>query len=425
MNLYPAMAFIRHLLTARSAAGHGVHSPFVFDFLTTVVRGKSDTLIIREVEDLRREMLADRRIVRVTDLGAGSAVHKGQERKVSGIAYTAALPPRQLALLSRIAGSIDGVRPDQRSLASAQAEWSILSIEKSGNDEKREVLGVEANLSGKKEKQEPLNKTDHGNLAEGRSHGAVGWDSVESHSMGQVQGGSQAGGQDNGEWSQEQGELSQKHATLPGNSGPGCPGIILELGTSLGISTLAMALAAPERRVVSVEGCPALAEIARENLRRHGAANTEILNMEFSEALSLLRNEGTRVSLAFIDGNHRGEALKQYVSEIRTMGEEMIIVADDIYLNHDMYNSWRSLTDSMLATTASPAPASRKIPPRTEKSPPTHPASPAPASRKEPSRDEKIPQAHPETAPATMETSRFGIIFRRQSLTPRHYRIRY
>ncbi|MCK7534958.1 MAG: class I SAM-dependent methyltransferase [Marinilabiliales bacterium] len=117
----------------------------------------------------------------------------------------------------------------------------------------------------------------------------------------------------------------------------GGQGIILELGTSLGISTLALALAAPERRVVTVEGCPALAAIARENLRNHGAANAEVLNMEFSAALDLLKSEGTEVSLAFIDGNHRGEALKQYAGNIRAMGEEMIIVADDIHMNRDMY----------------------------------------------------------------------------------------
>jgi predicted O-methyltransferase YrrM len=302
MNLYPAMAFIRHLLSARSAAGHGVHSPFVFDFLTLVVRGKSDALIIREVDGLRREMLADRRVIRVTDLGAGSVVHKGEERRISEIASTAALPLRQLALLSRIAGSI--------------------------------------------------------------SHG------------------------------------SQR-------------GIILELGTSLGISTLALALAAPERRVVSVEGCPALAEMARENLRRHGAANVEILNMEFSEALSLLRKQGTRVTLAFIDGNHRGEALKQYVSQIRTMGDEMIIVADDIHLNRDMYNTWHSLVGTALQVPTSP-----NVPSGAEIMPPAHPGI-APAT------SEKMPLAHPGKPTATIETLRFGLIFCRRSLTPRHYRIRY
>ena len=271
MNFYPATAFLRHLLTARSTAGHGVHSPFVFDFLTQVVRGKGDVLIMGEVESLRREMLSDRRTIRVTDLGSGSTVNKGEERRVSRIASVAALPQRQAALLSRIAASLRGVTP----------------------------------------------RGDKG-------------------------------------------------------PGPGDPGIILELGSSLGISTLALALAAPERRVVTIEGCPELAAMARRNLLRHGATNAEVLNMEFSDALDRLTGEGTEISLAFIDGNHLGEALKQYVQVIRSMGEEMIIVADDIHLNRDMYSAWCSLA-----------------------------------------------------APATLETYRFGILFCLRSLTPGRYRVRY
>ncbi len=293
MNLYPAKAFLRHLLTARSTAGHGVHSPFVFDFLTRVVKGKGDPQIIFEVERLRMEMLVDRRTVRVTDLGAGSAVHKGEERRVSEIAATAALPARQAALLSRIAGSL-------RDRSQRMAETMVKSGTANGHHDMYRM-------------PPPLPAMDH----------------------------------------EEAGQETWTKA--PGTGGQG---IILELGTSLGISTLALALAAPERRVVTVEGCPALAAIARENLRNHGAANAEVLNMEFSSALDLLRKEGTEVSLAFIDGNHRGEALKQYVRTIRAMGEEMIIVADDIHMNREMYSAWCSLV--VPPAPAAPQPAARQ-----------------------------------------------------------------
>jgi predicted O-methyltransferase YrrM len=153
-------------------------------------------------------------------------------------------------------------------------------------------------------------------------------------------------------------------------------GIILELGTSLGISTLAMSLAAPEHKVVTVEGCPALAEIAASNLERHGAGNVTVLNMEFSTALEKLRAEGQKVAFSFIDGNHRGTALTEYAGLIAEMGEEMIIIADDIHLTRDMYRGWQRLVVSGIA-------------------------------------------------PATMETFRFGILFLISGLTPGNYRIRY
>ncbi len=154
------------------------------------------------------------------------------------------------------------------------------------------------------------------------------------------------------------------------------PGIILELGTSLGISTLALALAAPEIRVITVEGCPELAAIARENLQKYGAYNAEVWAMEFSAAIERLRNEGLNVSFAFIDGNHRGTALTEYVSKISSMGEEMIIVADDIRLTKEMFLAWRAVESSGIAA-------------------------------------------------VTMETLRLGILFIKHGITPGKYRIRY
>ena len=320
MNLYPATAFIRHLLSARSAAGYGVHSPFVFDFLTNVVRGKSDRHVIREVERLRQEMLADRRTLRITDLGVGSSGRSGQERSIREIASTAPLPARQAALLSRIAASMRSV-----SLRGASPVAGPGDVHRQGDRR-----GV------------PLLRTKE--------------------------------------------------------SDPGGPGIILELGTSLGISTLALALAAPERRVVTIEGCPELAGIARQNLLRHGALNAEVINMEFSAALDQLKREDRNVSLAFIDGNHRGEALGEYARSIRAAGEEMIIVADDIHLNRGMYSAWSSLATPGAGGLNGGAGQPQAVV--------SSPASPG-------------------LAPATIETFRFGIMLCFRSLTPGRYRIRY
>ncbi|MRR24106.1 hypothetical protein EG830_14140, partial [bacterium] len=83
MNLQAAAAYARHLLTARSTAGHGVHSPFMFRFITEVIGGRNDTAIMSEVESLRKEMRSDRRVVQVRDLGAGSVVIRGSGR-ISG-----------------------------------------------------------------------------------------------------------------------------------------------------------------------------------------------------------------------------------------------------------------------------------------------------------------------------------------------------
>jgi predicted O-methyltransferase YrrM len=197
----------------------------------------------------------------------------------------------------------------------------------------------------------------------------------------------------------------QRHPNAPGlarRQGP----VILELGTSLGISTLALALAAPDRRVISVEGSPELAAIAGENLRKHGARNAEVICMEFSESLSHLISLGTRVEMAFIDGNHRGEALANYVKTIRKMGEEMIIVADDIRMNSDMSTMWQILSGDQQTRTDMRSQTLRASTTGTIGD------------------SETLQGINLQPAPVSVETFRFGMLFFLRNITPGHYRVR-
>jgi len=342
MNLHAAGAYVLHLLKSRGRAGHGVHSPFMFSFVTEVIGGRRERDICEKVESLRREMMADWRRVKVRDLGAGSAVIRGEERSVRQIASTAALPARNAALLARIAGNLD----------------HILSRD----------AGQEAGMNGD---ADPVLSRDAGQEA-GMNGDA---DPVLSRDAGQEAG---MNGDADPEITADASPGRQGAEPIPENR-QGKP-VILELGTSLGISTLALALGAPHRRVITVEGCPELAAIARDNLQRHGAINTEVICGEFSDALSLLRKRDTKIGMAFIDGNHRGPALAGYVKKIREMGDEMIIVADDIRLNREMIRAWELLTADTTAAL---------------------------------------------NATASLETFRFGILFFLPNLTPGRYRIRY
>jgi len=426
MNLHTASAYAMLLLTARSTAGHGVHSPFMFRFITEVIGGRSDIAIMREVESLRREMLSDRRVVMVTDLGAGSSVMRGSERTVRQIASAAAVPKREASLLTRIAASLDLIRtgrPGSRQQPGGQTgagdgsgEEPKIVLQKQAEAGDSQCAAVENETNKQKQAEsvdalwsgegipapQPFRESDSGREDAGREDS----------------GREDAGREDSGR--DETGRDNQP--------------VILELGTSLGISTLALALGAPQSKVISVEGCPVLAAIARDNLRRHGALNAEVICMEFGKALTELYEMGVKVALAFVDGNHRGAAMTEYVRKIRQMGEEMIIVADDIHMNRDMIKAWRSIVSG---SSTSPVP-DPWLPPAGPVPDPWLPhTSPVPdpwLPHTSPVPDPWLPPAGPvpdpwlppaSPVPATLETLRTGMLFCIPSITPGHYRVRY
>ncbi len=290
MNPFSLYSYTRHLVTARGTEGYGIHSPYMYHFITRVLGGRSNERVMKEVRSLRREMLSEREEVTVRDLGYGSACMRKPERRVATIARVAALPDREAGIIAAVAENLD----------------TLLRIGE-GAGAGRDVREGETDAGGV------------GGAGAGRD---VRDDETD------------AGGVEGAEGERVGGGLKGVYQQQP---------VIVELGTSLGISTLALALAAPAREVITVEGSPALAEIAQQNLARHGAVNATVLCMEFSDALSHLAQSGKRVELAFIDGNHRGEALIQYVKSIKELGGEMIIIADDIRLNRQMNAAWRRL----------------------------------------------------------------------------------
>jgi predicted O-methyltransferase YrrM len=379
----------------------------MFSFITEVIGGCPDKQIIGEVRKLRREMLSDRRVVRVTDLGAGSTVLQGSERSIRQIASVAALPAREVALLARIAASLDLIleRVPDRQVGGLQQTFRPL-IDREAN-----VLQSHEHKSGDRPgrvngpNRLPTNGEEPASQP-GKDHEAV-------FRPGDEQKSGDRPGMDYG----------PDGLPIQGQQLAGRP-VILELGTSLGISTLALAMAAPDRRVITVEGCPELAATARENLRRHGASNTEVLNMEFSQAISYLKERGIKVGMAFIDGNHRGKALINYTQLIREMGDEMVIVADDVHLNSDMTGAWKSLYEGLHNLRKADSTTAQSGLSQTGSLPGKQSQLASTACATEKTALVSSPHAA-SLGTASLETFRLGILFCLRNLTPGHYRIRY
>ncbi len=92
--------FIKFLLASRNE--HSLHSPFVFDLYTKIVKVKKKLPIFIEVENLRKKLLKNRTIIEVTDFGAGSQIYKTNHREIRQIAKSAEKSPRFGRLLFRL-----------------------------------------------------------------------------------------------------------------------------------------------------------------------------------------------------------------------------------------------------------------------------------------------------------------------------------
>ncbi len=121
-------------------------------------------------------------------------------------------------------------------------------------------------------------------------------------------------------------------------------GSILELGTSLGISTIYLASGSPESTVHTIEGCGYVAAIAKKNFLDAGIDNVKQYIGSFDDLLPDIIKSGVKPSLIFIDGNHRREAVLRYVGFLTGIVDDgVVIVLDDIYLSPGMALAWEEI----------------------------------------------------------------------------------
>lgn len=105
MDLSHVSEYLRYKAFARHGLGHGIHSPFVFRLVSDVFRNKTAPAIVCSIEKTRQRLLADKRSINVTDLGAGSKRMKPSVRKVSDIARYSSVPRKYGVLLASMASA--------------------------------------------------------------------------------------------------------------------------------------------------------------------------------------------------------------------------------------------------------------------------------------------------------------------------------
>jgi len=224
-----ALKYLNYYLKASNGKGHGIHSPFVFEFVTEVLNDKRQFYAYEQIEKLRRSLLSDERQLTIEDFGAGSRTGLTKQRLVKDIARSSLKPKKFSQLLFRL---VDHYQP----------------------------------------------KT------------------------------------------------------------------ILELGTSLGITSSYLAIAKPMAQVITMEGSTAVASIAKENFKQLELKNIKVVEGNFDETLSTTISNLPSIDLAFLDGNHRYQPTINYFNEVLKKSHEYtIIILDDVHWSQEMEQAWSAV----------------------------------------------------------------------------------
>lgn len=225
-----AKKYLRYLKTASNSKGHGIHSPFVFDFVTKVLNDKKKYDCYAPIENIRKQLKHNKNIILTEDFGAGSNVNNRKEKKISTIAKSALKPRKFSRLLFRMANYL-----------------------------------------------KPQN--------------------------------------------------------------------ILELGTSLGITTAYLASFDSKVPVITLEGSESIAAVAKENFETLELNNVKIIEGNFDDTLPpTLDNYFSTVDFCFVDGNHRKEPTLNYFNLLLTKTHQnSVIIFDDIHWSSEMEDAWKNI----------------------------------------------------------------------------------
>ena len=122
--------------------------------------------------------------------------------------------------------------------------------------------------------------------------------------------------------------------------------VIVELGTSLGITTAYLSNAKRTNKIYTIEGSDEIANIANSVFQKLGLKNVILKKGNFDDILPNLALEN-QLGLIYIDGNHTKKATINYFNwALKQANDNTVIVIDDIYWSKEMEDAWEYIKET-------------------------------------------------------------------------------
>lgn len=125
------------------------------------------------------------------------------------------------------------------------------------------------------------------------------------------------------------------------------PSQILELGTSLGITSSYMAMANENTSVTTMEVSKAVVNSAREQFKKLGIRNCRLVEGNIDEILPVWLREGREPDMVLIDANHRYEPTMYYFRQLlEHIHDNSILIFTGIHKSTEMEQAWKEIQEN-------------------------------------------------------------------------------